>query len=326
MTAGARRVRPGRQGQPGLSQVPRPLRAARRHLRALLLLAVDRLAPRHVRSDAPRRASRRSATCSRMRPWSTVGATIRSHVGRPAGRADARPLHPVRRLVARPLARPCSAASPTCRPARASGIRGAARGPWPRPWSGWPASWASSSTAESGVRIDPDRAGRRRRGRRARRRRAGAPGGRRLELRLGADPSRAPGRDARGSPLREASRLRSGLLGRRPLPGPRPALRAAPPSQLRLLARSARGVRRHLPQGRAGPRPDLLRLRPAATEPDVAPPGGEALYVLVHTPYLRPHHDWKTTVSPLPPDDPRQAQDDRRARRHRADGSRSSAG
>lgn len=32
---------------------------------------------------------------------------------------------------------------------------------------------------------------------------------------------------------------------------------------------------------------------PAATEPQVAPPGGEALYVLVHTPYLRPHHDWK---------------------------------
>ncbi len=31
---------------------------------------------------------------------------------------------------------------------------------------------------------------------------------------------------------------------------------------------------------------------PARTEPDVAPPGGEALYVLVHTPYLRPHHEW----------------------------------
>jgi phytoene desaturase len=31
---------------------------------------------------------------------------------------------------------------------------------------------------------------------------------------------------------------------------------------------------------------------PAITEPEVAPPGGEALYVLVHTPYLRPHHDW----------------------------------
>ncbi len=31
---------------------------------------------------------------------------------------------------------------------------------------------------------------------------------------------------------------------------------------------------------------------PAQTDPDAAPPGGEALYVLVHTPYLRPHHDW----------------------------------
>ncbi|HEX8199199.1 MAG TPA: phytoene desaturase family protein, partial [Isosphaeraceae bacterium] len=31
---------------------------------------------------------------------------------------------------------------------------------------------------------------------------------------------------------------------------------------------------------------------PARTEPEVAPSGGEALYVLVHAPYLRPHHDW----------------------------------
>ncbi len=31
---------------------------------------------------------------------------------------------------------------------------------------------------------------------------------------------------------------------------------------------------------------------PAITDPSVAPDGGEALYVLVHTPYLRPHHDW----------------------------------
>jgi diapolycopene oxygenase len=31
---------------------------------------------------------------------------------------------------------------------------------------------------------------------------------------------------------------------------------------------------------------------PARTDPEVAPPGGEALYVLVHTPYLRPGHDW----------------------------------
>ncbi len=31
----------------------------------------------------------------------------------------------------------------------------------------------------------------------------------------------------------------------------------------------------------------------ARTEPETAPAGGDALYVLVHTPYLRPHHDWK---------------------------------
>jgi phytoene desaturase len=32
---------------------------------------------------------------------------------------------------------------------------------------------------------------------------------------------------------------------------------------------------------------------PGRTEPAVAPPGGEALYVLVHTPYLRPGQDWR---------------------------------
>src|SRR5205085_11242240 len=32
---------------------------------------------------------------------------------------------------------------------------------------------------------------------------------------------------------------------------------------------------------------------PSRSEAEVAPPGGEALYVLVHTPYLRPGHDWK---------------------------------
>lgn len=35
---------------------------------------------------------------------------------------------------------------------------------------------------------------------------------------------------------------------------------------------------------------------PARTDPQVAPPGGEALYVLVHTPYLRPHHDWRALL------------------------------
>jgi phytoene desaturase len=39
--------------------------------------------------------------------------------------------------------------------------------------------------------------------------------------------------------------------------------------------------------------PTCYLAAPARTEPEVAPPGGEALYVLVHTPYLRPYHDWK---------------------------------
>lgn len=35
---------------------------------------------------------------------------------------------------------------------------------------------------------------------------------------------------------------------------------------------------------------------PSFTEPNVAPPGGEALYVLVHTPYLRDSHHWNTLL------------------------------
>ena len=53
-------------------------------------------------------------------------------------------------------------------------------------------------------------------------------------------------------------------------------------------ARPRGGVRLDLPQGRAGARSDLLPRGPGAHRPGVAPPGGEALYVLVHTPYLRP--------------------------------------
>jgi phytoene desaturase len=45
-------------------------------------------------------------------------------------------------------------------------------------------------------------------------------------------------------------------------------------------------------KGDPAPDPTCYLAAPAATEPAVAPPGGEALYVLVHTPYLRPHHDW----------------------------------
>ena len=46
-------------------------------------------------------------------------------------------------------------------------------------------------------------------------------------------------------------------------------------------------------KGEPAPDPTCYLAATARTEPGTAPPGGEALYVLVHTPYLRPHHDWK---------------------------------
>lgn len=47
-------------------------------------------------------------------------------------------------------------------------------------------------------------------------------------------------------------------------------------------------------RGEPAPDPTAYLAATARTEApgSVAPPGGEALYVLVHTPYLRPHHDW----------------------------------
>ncbi|MEM6392960.1 MAG: phytoene desaturase family protein [Planctomycetota bacterium] len=47
-------------------------------------------------------------------------------------------------------------------------------------------------------------------------------------------------------------------------------------------------------KGEPAPDPTAYLAATARTEAPglVAPEGGEALYVLVHTPYLRPHHDW----------------------------------
>ena len=45
-------------------------------------------------------------------------------------------------------------------------------------------------------------------------------------------------------------------------------------------------------KGEPAPDPTCYLAATSCTESDTAPPGGEALYVLVHTPYLRPHHDW----------------------------------
>ncbi len=49
-------------------------------------------------------------------------------------------------------------------------------------------------------------------------------------------------------------------------------------------------------KGEPAPDPTCYLAATSGTEPETAPPGGEALYVLVHAPYLRPHHDWKTML------------------------------
>lgn len=46
-------------------------------------------------------------------------------------------------------------------------------------------------------------------------------------------------------------------------------------------------------RGEPAPDPTCYLAATTCSEPATAPPGGEALYVLVHTPSLRPHHDWK---------------------------------
>jgi phytoene desaturase len=51
-------------------------------------------------------------------------------------------------------------------------------------------------------------------------------------------------------------------------------------------------------KGEPAPDPTCYIAAPQRTEPGVAPPGCDAVYVLVHTPYLRPHHDWKLMLAP----------------------------
>lgn len=50
--------------------------------------------------------------------------------------------------------------------------------------------------------------------------------------------------------------------------------------------------------GEPAPDPTCYLASTTRTEPATAPEGGDALYVLVHTPYLRPHHDWKRMLPP----------------------------
>jgi len=46
-------------------------------------------------------------------------------------------------------------------------------------------------------------------------------------------------------------------------------------------------------KGEPAPDPTCYLAATSCSDPGTAPVGGEALYVLVHTPHLRPHHDWK---------------------------------
>jgi phytoene dehydrogenase-like protein len=46
-------------------------------------------------------------------------------------------------------------------------------------------------------------------------------------------------------------------------------------------------------RGEPAPDPTCYLAAPSGTDPSVAPAGGEALYVLVHTPYLRSGQDWR---------------------------------
>jgi diapolycopene oxygenase len=48
--------------------------------------------------------------------------------------------------------------------------------------------------------------------------------------------------------------------------------------------------------GEPAPDPTCYLAATAATDAESAPAGGEALYVLVHTPYLRAHHHWKAML------------------------------
>lgn len=49
-------------------------------------------------------------------------------------------------------------------------------------------------------------------------------------------------------------------------------------------------------KGALAPDPTAYVCAPAISDPDVAPPDCESLYVLVHTPYLRAEHDWATML------------------------------
>ena len=253
------RFAPGTRRRRGLPPLPGALRAPARRLEPVLLLEAGRGPVRHHRHPRQPQSRRPCATCCPCAWAASVAGTIRSRVKDDAAGADARPLHAVCRLLALRLAggalrhRPHAGGGgrvvPDGRHARRGRGPGEARRRARRRRSG-PDSEVTGLEIENGAVA----------GVRHRRRRASMPTTRVVsnmdsirtyrEL-VGGDVGRA---------LR-AQGLRAGLLGRRALSRPRPALRAPRPPRFRVLARSGGGVRLHLPPRRAGARPDLLPRR-----------------------------------------------------------------
>ena len=117
------------------------------------------------------------------------------------------------------------------------------------------------------------------------------------------------GRRRAGPELRQALEARAGLFRRGAVSRARP--RATSTSRT-TISSSPRDPEEEFDwiygKGEPAPDPTCYLAATARTEPGVAPPGGEALYVLVHTPYLRPHHDWSAMFRPVSAGDPGQAE------------------
>ena len=316
------RFAPGRRRR-GLRRLPRPLRAAARLSDALLLLEVGRAASGDMIDFRPNISAstlRDVLACAwARRSPARCGSTC------PTPRVAQMLDHFTQYVGSSPTARRrCCAASPTCRPARASGTRGAAPAPCPRRWRSWPRNSASSSAPAPACAASSPTAARRRR--RDRRRRADRARGRGLERRRRAHPPRTGRRRRR----RQRFERRRGY---------EPACSGV---VLYLgLDRAYDHLLHHnfvfsrdpeeefdcdLPQGRAGARPDLLPRRPGPhrTRRRARPAARRST-----SSFTRPTCARTTTGGGCCPAyrrvDPRQAEADRRACRTSRSGSSSSA-
>ena len=97
------------------------------------------------------------------------------------------------------------------------------------------------------------------------------------------------GEAGRGSP---SPNLRTGVFRRRALPGAGPGYDHLLHHNFVFSNNPEEEFEAIYKRGEPAPDPTCYVCAPARTEPAVARPGGDALYMLVHTPYLRPHHDW----------------------------------